>query len=75
MGNPSTPACACTVPGVLVVTNGEFAGEFYAGCSDYFGMGIFYSSDGGQTFEPRNGSGDTARIYVLSLADTGQACG
>jgi len=47
-------------------------GEFFAGCSDYFGMGVFYSADGGQTFEPRNGSGDTAMplSFVTSLAQS-----
>ena len=47
-------------------------GEFYAGCADYFGMGLFYSADGGQTFEPRNGSGATAMplSFVTALAQS-----
>jgi photosystem II stability/assembly factor-like uncharacterized protein len=47
-------------------------GESYAGCLDYFGMGIFYSADGGETFEPRNGRGDTAMplSFVTALAQS-----
>jgi photosystem II stability/assembly factor-like uncharacterized protein len=47
-------------------------GEFYAGCVDYFGMGLYYSADGGQTFEARNGSGDTAMplSFVTALAQS-----
>jgi photosystem II stability/assembly factor-like uncharacterized protein len=47
-------------------------GEAFAGCLDYFGMGLFYSADGGQTFEPRNGSGDTAMplSFVTALAQS-----
>jgi photosystem II stability/assembly factor-like uncharacterized protein len=47
-------------------------GESYAGCLDYFGMGLFYSSDGGTTFEPRNGRGDTAMplSFVTALAQS-----
>jgi photosystem II stability/assembly factor-like uncharacterized protein len=47
-------------------------GEFFAGCADYFGMGLFYSGDGGDTFEARNGSGDTAMplSFVTALAQS-----
>lgn len=47
-------------------------GEADAGCLDYFGMGLFYSADGGQTFEPRNGDGDTAMplSFVTALAQS-----
>ena len=47
-------------------------GEFFAGCVDYFGMGLYYSADGGQTFEARNGSGDTAMplSFVTALAQS-----
>ncbi|HVT33712.1 MAG TPA: hypothetical protein VHE32_13770 [Rhodanobacteraceae bacterium] len=47
-------------------------GESYAGCLDYFGMGLFYSPDGGATFEPRNGRGDTAMplSFVTALAQS-----
>jgi photosystem II stability/assembly factor-like uncharacterized protein len=47
-------------------------GEAFAGCLDYFGLGLFYSSDGGATFEPRNGSGDTAMplSFVTALAQS-----
>ncbi|HEY6893383.1 MAG TPA: hypothetical protein VI258_04395, partial [Rhodanobacteraceae bacterium] len=47
-------------------------GEAFAGCLDYFGLGVFYSSDGGATFEPRNGSGDTAMplSFVTALAES-----
>ncbi|MGH8173440.1 MAG: WD40/YVTN/BNR-like repeat-containing protein [Rhodanobacteraceae bacterium] len=47
-------------------------GEFYAGCADYFGMGLFYSIDGGQTFEARNGSGDMSMplSFLTALAQS-----
>lgn len=47
-------------------------GEFYAGCSDYFGMGLFYSADGGQTFQARNGSDDAPMplSFVTALAQS-----
>ena len=47
-------------------------GEANAGCLDYFGMGLFYSGDGGATFEPRNGSGDTAMplSFVTAIAES-----
>ena len=47
-------------------------GEAAAGCIDYFGLGLFYSGDGGQTFEPRNGSGDTAMplSFVTAIAQS-----
>jgi photosystem II stability/assembly factor-like uncharacterized protein len=47
-------------------------GEFWAGCVDYFGMGLYYSADGGQTFETRNGSGDSAMplSFVTALAQS-----
>ncbi len=47
-------------------------GEAFAGCVDYFGLGLFYSADGGATFEPRNGSGDTAMplSFVTALAQS-----
>ena len=47
-------------------------GEFYAGCSDYFGMGLFYSADGGQTFEARNGSDDAPMplSFVTAIAQS-----
>ena len=47
-------------------------GEADAGCLDYFGMGLFYSADGGQTFEPRNGDGDTPMplSFVTALAQS-----
>ena len=47
-------------------------GEANAGCIDYFGLGLFYSGDGGQTFEPRNGSGDTAMplSFVTAIAQS-----
>ena len=47
-------------------------GEAFAGCLDYFGLGLFYSADGGATFEPRNGSGDTAMplSFITALAQS-----
>jgi len=47
-------------------------GEAFAGCLDYFGLGLFYSSDGGDTFEPRNGSGATAMplSFITALAQS-----
>jgi photosystem II stability/assembly factor-like uncharacterized protein len=47
-------------------------GEAFAGCLDYFGLGLFYSSDGGDTFETRNGSGDTAMplSFVTAIAQS-----
>jgi photosystem II stability/assembly factor-like uncharacterized protein len=47
-------------------------GEADAGCLDYFGMGLFFSSDGGKTFEARNGSGDGALTlsFVTALAQS-----
>jgi len=47
-------------------------GEANAGCLDYFGMGLFYSADGGATFEPRNGSGATAMplSFVTAIAQS-----
>jgi len=47
-------------------------GEAFAGCVDYFGLGLFYSSDGGTTFEPRNGSADTAMplSFITALAQS-----
>ncbi len=47
-------------------------GEAFAGCVDYFGLGLFYSSDGGATFEPRNGSGDSAMplSFITALAQS-----
>ena len=47
-------------------------GEAFAGCVDYFGMGLFYSTDGGATFETRNGSGDTAMplSFVTAIAQS-----
>ncbi len=52
--------------GSILLENGQpdhvwvGTGEANAGCIDYFGLGLFYSADGGQTFEARNGNGDTA---------------
>ena len=47
-------------------------GEAFAGCLDYFGMGIFYSDDDGATFTAKNGSGDTAMplSFVTALAQS-----
>jgi len=47
-------------------------GEAFAGCLDYFGLGLFYSADGGTTFEARNGSGDTAMplSFITALAQS-----
>ena len=47
-------------------------GEAWAGCLDYFGMGLFYSEDGGATFTAKNGSGDTAMplSFVTALAQS-----
>lgn len=47
-------------------------GEAWAGCLDYFGMGVFYSEDGGATFTAKNGSGDTAMplSFVTALAQS-----
>ena len=47
-------------------------GEANAGCLDYFGMGLFYSADGGQTFESRNGTGATAMplSFVTTIAQS-----
>jgi len=64
--------------GSIVMENGNpdhvwvGTGEAFAGCLDYFGLGLFYSSDGGVTFEPRNGSGDTAMplSFVTALAQS-----
>lgn len=35
-------------------------GDQWAGCSDYFGSGLYHSTNAGLTFTPRNGSGSTA---------------
>ncbi len=35
-------------------------GEQSQDCFDYFGMGLFRSTDGGQTFQARNGSGSSS---------------
>ena len=45
-------------------------GERQSGCANYFGLGVFRSTDGGTTFAPRNGSGTTAvqLSYVGSIA-------
>jgi photosystem II stability/assembly factor-like uncharacterized protein len=47
-------------------------GEANAGCLDYFGMGLFYSADGGQTFEARNGTGTSAMplSFVTAIAQS-----
>jgi photosystem II stability/assembly factor-like uncharacterized protein len=47
-------------------------GEANAGCLDYFGMGLFYSDDGGATFTARNGSGSTAMplSFVTAIAQS-----
>lgn len=47
-------------------------GEAFAGCADYFGMGLFRSTDGGATFEPRNGSGDDEMplSFVTAIAQS-----
>ncbi|MEP7044894.1 MAG: hypothetical protein ABI843_17660 [Dokdonella sp.] len=45
-------------------------GEANAGCLDYFGMGLFYSADGGASFEPRNGSGAAAMPLSFVTAIT-----
>jgi photosystem II stability/assembly factor-like uncharacterized protein len=47
-------------------------GEAAVGCLDYFGLGLFYSADGGTTFEPRNGTGDTALplSFVTAIAES-----
>jgi len=47
-------------------------GEADAGCLDYFGMGVFYSADGGATFEPRNGSADAPMplSFVTAMAQS-----
>lgn len=64
--------------GSILLENGQpdhvwvGTGEADAGCIDYFGLGLFYSADGGQTFEARNGSGDTAMplSFVTAIAQS-----
>ena len=45
-------------------------GERQSSCVEYFGLGIFRSTDGGASFQARNGSGTTALelSYVNSIA-------
>lgn len=47
-------------------------GEAFAGCLDYFGMGLYRSTDGGATFEPRNGSGNATLplSFVTAIAQS-----
>lgn len=47
-------------------------GEAWAGCIDYFGLGLFYSDDGGATFTAKNGEGDTAMplSFVTTIAQS-----
>ena len=47
-------------------------GEAWAGCLDYFGLGLFYSDDGGATFTAKNGAGDTAMplSFVTTIAQS-----
>ena len=52
-------------------------GDYNSGCSGYYGMGVFQSTDGGQTFQARNGSGtsvmDLSHISSVSLHPTNAA--
>jgi hypothetical protein len=45
-------------------------GERQSSCARYFGLGLFRSTDGGATFQARNGAGTTALqlSYVTSIA-------
>jgi photosystem II stability/assembly factor-like uncharacterized protein len=47
-------------------------GEPWAGCLDYFGLGLFYSDDDGATFTAKNGEGDTAMplSFVTTIAQS-----
>jgi hypothetical protein len=44
-------------------------GENNMGCEDYFGIGLLRSTDGGETWEPRNGSGGSSLEDLSSFAD------
>lgn len=52
-------------PGVLWVGTGDNV----SGCESYFGIGMLRSADGGQTWEPRNGSGGATLQDMASFAD------
>lgn len=62
--------------GALLLSNGATpasdelwvgTGDHWSGCYDYFGSGIYRSTDAGLTFQPRNGSGaNTLKLSTIN---------
>ncbi|MCQ4165666.1 hypothetical protein [Tahibacter harae] len=62
--------------GALLLVNGATpaadelwvgTGDFASGCYDYFGSGLYRSTDAGLTFQPRNGSGaNTLKLSTIN---------
>lgn len=61
--------------GALLLSNGATpatdelwvgTGDFASGCYDYFGSGLYHSTDAGLTFQPRNGS-DAHKLKLSTI--------